>query len=158
MRTTVGDLRERAGRVLSICDLYEIRLVQSESRSAHPALTGTFDVETDVQFKAEHRPRDQQLDVFAQYSVTATSADDPEVEAWQVRLELVAIYRKNGDVPIADEDGTAFAAIIGMVHIHPYARENVQSFVQRHGYAPFTMDMLQPISALPDDHEIDFGS
>jgi preprotein translocase subunit SecB len=35
--------------------------------------------------------------------------------------------------------------------LHPYARESVQSVVGRMGYPPFTLDMIYPETARPDD-------
>lgn len=156
MKYTIGELRERASRVLDICDLHDVRLVRSETDSAHPPLLGTFDVDTDIQFKAVDRSGEA-LDVFARYTVTANSSESPELEAWQVKLELAAVYRKSKNEAIDDEDAAAFAAIVAMMNIHPYAREMVQSSVQRLGYAPFTMDMLQSLGAMPDDQEVNLG-
>ncbi len=115
-------------------------------------------VETEIQFKARDRVEDRQFDVFARYNVTATADDDPELEAWRVRVEHVATYRKRDDESIAEDDGVAFSAIIGLVNIHPFAREAVQSAVQRMGYPPFTLDMLEPLSAFPDDHVVELDN
>ena len=56
------------------------------------------------------------------------------------------------------EDLGAFAYALGVMHVHPYARETVQSSVSRLGYPPFTLDGILPPTARPDDEIIDLES
>lgn len=155
MKATVAELRERANTVLQKTDLSEIRLSGVNARSSNPVLSGVFNVEVEMQLKAADRPADGELDVFARYVATAAVEDDPEVEAWRVAVDQVATYKKGSGDPIDEKDALSFAIIVGIMNLHPFARETVQNVVVRMGYPSFTLDMVSPVGALPDDELIE---
>ena len=154
---TVGQLREWAQAVLDEVDLTNVRLRSLECRAAPRPVAGPFAVDMDLRFSGQ-RVDDLLVESVSTYEVVCR-ARESDREAWSVVCELVGDYRAVDDElsEFTDDQLDAFAMVIGVVQLHPYARETVQSASGRLGYPPFTLDNLTPISAHPDEDEIAFG-
>lgn len=154
MKTTVGELRRRASEALDICTLQDIRLLGASCTSSNPITVGPLVVNTQVQVKGEDRPEGE-VHSFARYRLSATLDAEEPAPAWTVEIELVAVYAKGSEAKLSHDQVSAFALAIGVMNIHPYARETAQSLVSRMGYPPFTMDLIMPLTSGPDDQEIE---
>jgi hypothetical protein len=165
--TTVGEMRELASKVLQHVTLRDISLASLAVRGAIPLLSGPFDVEQEVSVKGEQLAGRNAVQAWAKYEVTATRhrEDQPVKQsgsadpAWAVTCEIVADYPGDADsLPeFKAEELNAFALLVGLMAIHPYARETVQSMTGRLGYPPFTLEMLTPISGQADDVVIEMS-
>lgn len=157
---SVGKLRERAGRVLQYVAVRDVHLHSLKSRGASPQVDGPFNVSADIRVRGIQLGEFGQVQSWAWYEVSATAQSEEEEsgrEAWTVTMELVAEYWAHDaeEFPQFTQDElTAFSLVIGLMTIHPYARETVQSLTGRMGYPPFTLEMLDPISANEDSHVV----
>jgi hypothetical protein len=136
-------------------------------QGVHPALVGPFQVSQDVNVKGEQSSDRLSVHAWALYRVEATLEAGPDAEqppeggsAWSLTMEMVADYPTDENVEAPEFDGgelSAFALLIGLPAIHPFAREAVQNMTGRLGYPPFTLEMLTPISAHPDDELVEMS-
>lgn len=159
--TTVGEMRELASKVLQHVTLRDISLASLVVRGATPLLSGPFDVEQEVSVKGEQPDGRNAVQAWAKYEVTAMQNREAQPAdqsisvdpAWAVTCEFVADYPcDSGSLPEFNADElSAFALLVGLMAIHPYARETVQSMTGRLGYPPFTLEMLTPVSGEADD-------
>lgn len=78
------------------------------------------------------------------------SVDDPK-PAWSCTVEIQGqwIIRSVGE--LTANHLRAFAARVGLMALHPYARSQVQSLVTESGWPPYTLDVLTPHSDLFSD-------
>lgn len=161
----VADLRSWASDVLNEVSIKDVRLRRLEADSGERPVEGPYSVSTELRFRGEqvdHRT----IETISEYRVVCTQADEaadaPEdgTEVWHVECELRGSFLADEEkdlVPFGPDQLNAFAMVVGVIHIHPYARETVQSISSRLGYPPFTLDGLTPITALSDDSLVDFG-
>ena len=155
---TVGELREAAARVLNAVDLRDVALHSvSASRSA-PGAVGPFTVTQDIRVRGDKSEDSTAVNSWAKYQVEARPSDMEVggVPTWSVTVELVATYAINSEQPedFGADDLTAFSTVIGLMTIHPYARETIQTVTSRMGFPPFTLALLEPISSGPDDEVV----
>ena len=155
MRTrTVASLREAADRVLQTADLEEVYLVRSVFDSSELDAKPPFSASTTLQVKGSHVPG--RIDVRARYQTVATVGDDEPDVVWSAEVECVAVFSVPEDLPIhSDDDVEAFAIVMGGPTLHPYAREYTQSLTAKSAYPAFTLGLLVPVLAFPDDHELE---
>lgn len=159
---TVADLRARAQGVLGHVHIEDIRLKSLSCDSSDVLVPGPYEVSTGISFTSGAKDR-RTVECWIRYSVEATAGEaepDPgPSRAWSVHLELVASFERNDVETLLPEfsadDLQAFTLAVGVMHVHPYARETVQSATSRLGYPPFTLDTFLPPTAQPDDHVID---
>src|SRR5680860_521004 len=146
---TVARLRECASAVLQHVHVEDVHVVQCQVKGAHPIVDGPFDVDSSLVVKAVQR--DGAIDAYSLYEVIARRTDS--VEAWRVRLEVVGVWGAPAGTPEFDSGHlNCFALSIGMMTLHPYAREAVQTAVSRLGYPPFTLEMIaSPTGGADDD-------
>jgi hypothetical protein len=155
VKVTVRDLRERAGEALAVCELQDVRLLSASARSSNPVRPGPFVVNAEIRVKGEDNGEEGIVYSFARYQLVAVLESDEQTEAWAATVEHVATYRKNSELKLTQDQLNSFALAIGVMNLHPYARESAQSLVSRMGYPPFTMDLLHPVTGLPDEDEIE---
>lgn len=76
-----------------------------------------------------------------------------ELFVWKIEMNWISQYvgEPKAVNSFADQDLEAFALVMGPPTVHPYARELAQSITSRSAYPAFTMGLLTPITALPDD-------
>lgn len=161
-QVTVANLRALAQGVLDHVHIEDIRLKSLSCDSSDVQIAGPYEVSTNISFRGHLRDR-QVVECWIRYGVDATAGEvdaDPEArQAWSVQLELVAAFERNDGSELLPEFSAdeleAFAFALGVMHVHPYARETVQSATSRLGYPPFTLDMILPPTAHPDDEVID---
>lgn len=154
MKLTVGELREQAGEALAVCELQDVRLLSASAHSSNPVRPGPFVVNAEIQVKGGENREEGTIQSFSRYRLTGVLEADETAEAWAATVEHVATYRKSSDLELTQDQLNSFALVVGVMNIHPYARESVQSLVSRMGYPPFTMDLLHPIAARPDEDEV----
>lgn len=152
---TVGRLRECVSAVLPHVQIDDVHVVRLECWGGHPVVDGPFDVDTSVLVKAEQRGGN--VDAYSLYTVSAAGPDG--ADAWNLRLEMVGVWRADDATPAFDDEHlNCFALAIGSMTLHPYAREVVQNAVSRLGYPPFTLDMITPPTGGQDDETIEIES
>lgn len=148
--------------VLDHVHIEDIRLKSLGCDSSDVLMAGPYEVSTGISFRGVLRER-RAVECWIRYIVDATGAQaEPESEApqaWSVQLELIASFERNdAEKPLPEfsaDELEAFAFALGVMHVHPYARETVQSATSRLGYPPFTLDTILPPTAHPDDEVID---
>ncbi|TDO68986.1 hypothetical protein EV651_10120 [Kribbella sp. VKM Ac-2571] len=151
----VGELRKHAQPVTRWMRLSDVRLKDLRCVGTSPLLKGPFKVETTVEVSCKQV--DDTMTVGARYRVEAVSeATDDRPQAWTVRLQMVADYvgREGEDEAppqFTKDERRAFGLLVGLVTVHPYAREVIQSTSGRMGYPPFSAELLESTAAAPDD-------
>lgn len=148
--------------VLDHVHIEDIRLKSLSCDSSDVLMAGPYEVSTGISFRSALRDR-RAVECWVRYTVEATAVQaEPDYEpsrAWSVQLELVASFERNDAEALIPEYSAdelqAFAFALGVMHVHPYARETVQSATSRLGYPPFTLDTILPPTAHPDDQVID---
>lgn len=160
---SVGQLREWAQSVIEHVQIENVRLKEIQSESPDVILSGPFDVKTVIQFKGMQYGEDR-IEAAVYYVVTShpkSNGEDEPQEAWRVQCELRATFGASGPEqplpPFSQDQLDALAGVVGVIHVHPYARETVQNMTGRMGYPPFTLDLITPISGMPDDMLVDFA-
>lgn len=161
-QVTVANLRAMAQRVLDHVHIEDIRLKSLSCDSSDVVMAGPYEVSTGISFRSSLRDR-RTVECWVRYGVEATAgqaaADHDPSRAWSVQLELAASFERNDAEALLPEFSSdelqAFAFALGVMHVHPYARETVQSATSRLGYPPFTLDTILPPTAQPDDQVID---
>ncbi|WP_323095686.1 hypothetical protein [Intrasporangium sp. YIM S08009] len=157
---SVGELRERAARVLQAVTLRDVSLHSISAKGANPHLAGPFTVKQGINVKGEASENGDGVQAWAMYQVEAFPTSDeghPDSSsaeaAWSLNIEMIADYPfESGSGERFDREHLmAFSIIVGLMAIHPYARETVQNITGRLGYPPFTLEMLEPVSAGDDD-------
>ena len=172
---TVGELRAGANAVLADVELQEVFLARSNLASRpRQESDATLSVGFSAQTRFDLRS-DGDLHVWLKYLVFAlppseaekVSSAESEIDeeqmlersAWSIESEWVAKY--SGDADTLSEhthaELNAFAIVMGPPTVHPYARDLVQSLTGRSEHAAFTLGLLTPVSAMPDDAVIDIG-
>ena len=155
MKITVAELRERASRVLVATELLDVRLLSAASQSVNPTLAGPFVVDSEVQTKSEAPDGTGFVYTLLRYKVRAVKESSDDAEAWSVDARFVATYRMSTEEDFDDDDLTAFGLAIGLMTVHPYAREAIQSFVSRMGYPPFTLGLMAPLTGGEDSELVE---
>ncbi|WP_426247120.1 hypothetical protein [Nocardioides sp. LHG3406-4] len=164
-QVSVANLRTMAQRVLDHVHIEDIRLKSLSCDSSDVLLAGPFEVSTGISFRGVPRNR-QAVECWIRYIVDATAgqadSDYESSKAWGLQLELIANFERNNSEELlpdfSADELEAFAFALGVMHVHPYARETVQSATSRLGYPPFTLDTILPPTAHPDDEVIDLES
>lgn len=159
----IGDLREDAKVVLEHADLEQVYAVntslQVHDRNQVPPLT----VESDLRVRGEQIG--DRVEAWARYETTArrdpsdgTDADEAieggvVVDVWTVRIECVAVFKLDDpDLSLTDDQVEAFALLVGMPTVHPYAREWTQTLTGHSQYPAFTMGLIDsPAEGDPED-------
>lgn len=169
---TAGVLRSRAGTVLKDVSLEQVFLASCQMQTQDAPNNGTLRVAYGTQTGAE-RSATGTIRVRVKYAVFALGADDDlplpddageltteqidERFVWRIDAEWVAQFV--GDAAAVtdhqDEDITAFSVIMGPPTVHPFARELVQSLTGKGEHPAFTLGLMTPVSALPDDEVIE---
>jgi len=157
MKITVAELRERAGRILAGADLLDVRLSSAMAQSANPLLEGPFQVDSQVQTRSEVPDDEGLIYTFLRYNVRAVTESNEDAEAWQVDARFVATYKRTTTEDLDPDDLTCFALAIGLMTVHPYAREAIQSLVSRMGYPPFTLGMMAPLTGGADSDLVELN-
>lgn len=153
-KSTVGRLRECAGAVLSHATLLDVRVSRLHCEGTTPVKGGPFEVESNLTVSATQD--ENTVHSYAFYDVRALSE---ETAAWSVKLEMVGTWSTDEGTPKFDEEHlTCFSIAIGMMTLHPYARETIQSAVSRMGYPPFTMDLMTAPTAGADDDVVEISA
>lgn len=155
MHLTVGELRAQAQVVLDQVDLLGVRANEvhatgpDASLGANPAeAVGTLDVTNEL--GVQGRQRKEFVDCMSRYTVSAKSEDGGGDAAWRVSVTVVGTWQARSHPSFSEDELRAFSLVIGSITLHPYAREVVQSTVTRLGFPPYTLQMLQPLSAGAD--------
>ena len=172
---SVQNLREATSRVLEDLDLDQVYMVNchidTRAHLSNRELKSAYTVRTKID-------RNESGDVFAwaKYVVFALGDDGTgdlpddagdltealieETFAWRVETEWIAKYSGPPDAVSAHstEDLSAFALLMAPPTLHPYVRDLVQSLTGRSQHAAFTLGLLTPISAMPDDEVVDIFS
>jgi hypothetical protein len=162
-RVQVGQLRMWAQDVLDAVQVKNVRLKTLRAESSEQVRSGPYEVTTLLTFEGLQLD-DATIETASRYAVTCRMMDEdtnaePE-DVWSIHCDLRVTFGVEDPGPsvtgFSADQLDAFAAVIGVMHAHPYAREAVQSTTGRMGYPPFTLDLLMPISARPDDELIEF--
>lgn len=156
MKIAIGELKSRANHVLdSVQEFDTVRVASLECWSHHPVLDGPFNVLPELGVRSSQSTSNDRIDVWARYQLQANTGSDDVVQAWGVTVEIVGSWVQNQTQKFDSLDLECFAMAIGAMALHPYAREAVQSTVGRLGYPPYTMELLTPLTAGPDENEIE---
>lgn len=154
----MADLREGAERVLAVCDLSQVYLASSHSQTHNHFVDPPFSTDTSVAVRGHQTAG--RVEAWAQYVTEASKLEDGSeapIPVWTVMVECVAVFDAAVDIPdFSDDDLEAFAVVMGAPTIHPYAREATQSLSGRSPYPAFTLGLLTPVLAMPDDFQVDF--
>lgn len=170
---TVGELRKDAQAALDHVSLSDIYLADGKWSCSDPASLGSdLTVDSAVQVRGELA--DSELRVWVRYRVTATASGIAEAAreaweafgdielpdvAWNSDSEWVASYAYDGDASTLDSRQVhSFALVMGPPTVHPYARHLVQDWTSKSWFPAFTLDLLSPISGLPDDASVQVAS
>lgn len=103
-------LRECVSAVLAHVQMDDVHVVRIECRGAHPVVDGPFEVDSALLVKAQQRAG--ALDAYSHYDVSATGSNG--TKAWNVRLEMVGVWRADEAAPAFDEEHLGcFALAIG---------------------------------------------
>ncbi|MFK4083581.1 hypothetical protein ACI2LF_05695 [Kribbella sp. NPDC020789] len=152
----LGELRRDSVELAKRLRLRDVRLLDLRCTATNPLLDGPFrigsklDVRTDVEA--------ERLGVEVRYRIGAVSeSEEDQPEVWSVSLRVLAEYVDQGEDEekrldeFSAEECRAFGLMIGLVTVHPYARELVQSMSGRMGYPPYTAEMLESVAVAPDE-------
>lgn len=100
---------------------------------------------------------DKSLLVRARYAIEATpqNEDVPPLPraGWKCEVELHGLWKLEDEGDLADDQLRAFAARVGLMALHPYARSHVQNAVTEAGWPAFTLDVMTPSGALFESPE-----
>jgi hypothetical protein len=156
---TVAELRDLAKRVLDDVALRDVVTIKTRADFTTPPVYDDLDV------LSEYRVRGEQQDVhtvltFVQYDLKATPPAEGanRAEAWHIRSEWMAEFKKHDAENLerySNLEIAAFAMVMAPPTLHPYVRAYVQELTALSPYPPFTMDLLTPIGALPDEATIE---
>lgn len=162
----VNVLRELAGQVLPYVRLLHVALVANTSESSLPP-GGNVSVKTDISVKCEQGETGSIVvsvlyDVLARaegdVAVSESPDDAGEAIAWRSVSQWDVYFSPEEDsatVPRFDaRQLESFAMMMGPPTVHPFAREFVQGLTGRGNYPPFTLELLTPLGALPDDEVV----
>lgn len=167
---TVAELRALAQRVLDHVKLEDTFLSSVESSGSSSPTEGPFDVNSKLGVRGAQRS-DGTVETWSRYDLSAVptgASDDPQAErAWHMEFELVAVFTPDQDSTEEDaepepvekftqDELQSFALVVGSVTLHPFARELARDLSARLGYAAYTLPLLEPVSARPDDAPVEF--
>ncbi|MBM0128051.1 protein-export chaperone SecB [Pimelobacter simplex] len=101
------------------------------------------------------------------YSVSAVPTEDGEgpaedrEPAWTCTVDIQGQWVIRGVGDLTDDHLRAFAAKVGIMALHPYARSHIQSLITESGWPPYTLDVLTPQDELfidsDDPEQIDLS-
>lgn len=148
--STHDEVTELASRVITrLTQGLLVRTQESRFRSTTP--------DDDVMRRIELRAgvdlsvvrRSAAVDVKSTYHIDALAsgeegqADDGDPrDGWSCSVTIHGQWPVDGAADLSDESIKAFAARVGVMTLHPYARAHVQAAVSASGWPPFTMDVL----------------
>lgn len=125
-------------------------------------LGGDMDISASIELTA-HRPSSlatspiQGLMVEVEYTVEATFTDQSALtlgrNGWRCQVALQGLWNIEGDKDPSDNELRSFAARVGVMALHPYARSHIQQAVTEAAWPPFTMDVLTPAGAIFESAE-----
>ena len=159
-------------------NIWDVRVVQAEMVAHQMFAGGTLRPRVEVMSTARQHG-DDLLEVRAMYDVSAARAleqEGPAEEgneadlaavdeelAWQVRAEFSASFDVASDDPehptiFTEAELAAFALGTGLMAIHPFAREFVQTSVGRLGYPPYTIEFLRSAFNAADEEEFELAA
>ena len=88
----------------------------------------------------------------------ADESDDDNPAAWMLTMEVLAEYVHPSGDDSTRFDGhelTAFGLLVGLMNIHPYARETVQTISGRLGYPPFSLKLIESLAEQSPDSVVE---
>lgn len=169
---SVGELRAATQDVLGLVDLSSVYLATSSfaarpSNSDDEELASAYSVQTRCERSSQWLRCWIKYDAFALRAGPDGLPEDPEdlspqqieeLYAWRSTTEWVAEFNSLGSDLVENTElinCSAFALVIGPPTVHPYAREHLQGLIAKSPHAAYTLGLLQPITAMPDDRLIE---
>lgn len=157
---TVGELRDDAKTLIPCVELEQVYAVNTSLRVHSRSQTTPFNCATDLRVKGEHA--NGRVETWARYETTA-HADAEEAEAdsstavWTAIVEGVAVFTLDDpEMQISDDQLEAFALLVGMPILHPFAREWTQTLTGHSQYPAFTLGLIESPAEFDPGHVIDF--
>jgi hypothetical protein len=151
-RITAAEGVEGHGRVLALVrNLANVRLARAECKAFRPIADGQ---EANLVSKVHigFHVMGEYLGTTVVYEVAALPSEaDPDAQLteaelkpfWTINIEVCADWELQEDAEPAAEDVRCFAIGQGLMTCHPFAREAIQSFSTRMGYAAATLPIVR---------------
>lgn len=156
MKITIGQIKEGANAVLSkVESIQAIRIISLECHGQPTPDSETLAVNSDLGVAAQQADDLKSVEVRVQYTTTATSQDEPTHEAWAVTLTVAGAWTLIDAPQFTPLELWSFAVLYGVLSVHPYAREIIQSSVSRMGYPPYLLEIFRSPAEMPDNAEVD---
>jgi len=157
VKLKVSQIKAGARSVLDqVTTIKEIRIASLECHGEPVPHSGMLTVNTDVGVGVSQNEDKSSIEVRVEYAVVSTTPEEPVVEAWRVILTVVGVWDQDAEKQFSHPDLWSFAVLVGVMTLHPYAREIVQSAVSRMGYPAYLMEIFRsPAELLGDDAEVE---
>jgi hypothetical protein len=149
---SVRNLRDNAQRVLDVAELAEVALQGAEFKAHETDPIETL--ETKVELNVHSGRNENWVLARCEYSVEATEVGNSANVAWTAKIECIAYYECKSPSQFTSEELQSFALIVGAPTLHPFARSHLQMLTALSRYPAYTLGLLKPLSALPDEHVI----
>jgi hypothetical protein len=170
-RRTIADLRSDAKALIPHANLEQVYAVNTSLRVHDRNGSTPLTCETDLLVKGERAGRF--LEAWARYETTAHTADaasegngavDGDTDSpgaaathvWTALVEGVAVFELDDPDLVTTEDQVeAFALLVGMPILHPYAREWTQTLTGHSQYPAFTLGLIESPAELDSQHVVE---
>lgn len=153
-RRTVGELRGDAKVLVPHVALQQVYTVHTSFRVHDRNQQTPFRSATELRVNGVRNG--DRVESHSRYETTARSDTENPVDVWTAVVECVAVFRLDDpDLQISDEELEAFALLVGMPALHPYAREWTQTLTSQSQYPAFTLGLLNSPAELDDEHMIE---
>lgn len=141
-------------------NLEQVYAVNTSLRVHNRSQTTPFSCETDLRVKGERSSG--RIETWARYETTAhADAEGQEADSstavWTAIVEGVAVFTlEDPGMQVSDDQLEAFALLVGMPILHPFAREWTQTLTGHSQYPAFTLGLIESPAELDPDHVIEF--
>lgn len=161
-RRTVAELRIDAKVLIPHVNLEQVYAVNTSLRVHDRNQATPFNCETDLRFKGERVGG--RIEAWTRYETNAhtdsageTGAPDSATPVWTALVEAVAVFTLDDpDLNVTEDQIEAFALLVGMPILHPYAREWTQTLTSQSQYPAFTLGLVESPAELDPEQVIEF--
>lgn len=144
---SIAEVQRRALAVGLASTLQAISLAKVNVEATLPPLSGMFAVSAELDF--EVTAGEQHVTVASDYVLSAHS--ELGQTAWTANVRLLGVWDLAPGSSFEPIDYSCFALSIGVMTIHPFARETIHNLTTRTGYPAMALDMLvSPVAGPPD--------
>lgn len=158
MRTrSVAELRTDAKALLPHVNLEQVYTVHTSFRVHDRSQSRPFKCSTDLRVRGEHNG--DVVESWSRYETVARSdSTENPVDVWTAVVECIAMFRLDDpDLQISEDRLEAFALLVGMPALHPYAREWTQTLTAQSQYPAFTLGLIESPAEFDADHIIELS-